>query len=126
MGEIADMMIDGTLDMYTGEYLGRGPGYPRTADRSLPWEKSRPAWSFVSFRNKKDSKEMFGVKSFIYQNRYKYLDTKLKDKMFDSILQRYAIEKLGIEGTVSNQQIVTAIQSNWGAFKNWLLSTYKK
>lgn len=32
MGEIADMMIDGTLDCETGEYLGDGPGYPRTAD----------------------------------------------------------------------------------------------
>lgn len=30
MGEIADMMLDGTLDEQTGEYIGRGPGYPRT------------------------------------------------------------------------------------------------
>ena len=30
MGEIADMMINGTLDEQTGEYLGEGPGYPRT------------------------------------------------------------------------------------------------
>ena len=30
MGEIADMLIDGTLDMYTGEYIGRSVGYPRT------------------------------------------------------------------------------------------------
>lgn len=39
MGEIADMMIDGTLDFYTGEYIGRGKGIPRTLDRSLPWEQ---------------------------------------------------------------------------------------
>jgi|1_EtaG_2_1085319.scaffolds.fasta_scaffold02715_15 hypothetical protein len=30
MGDIADMMIDGTLDSVTGEYLGEGPGFPRT------------------------------------------------------------------------------------------------
>ena len=30
MGEIADMMIDGTLDSITGEYLGPGGGYPWT------------------------------------------------------------------------------------------------
>jgi hypothetical protein len=30
MGDIADMMIDGTLDSQTGEYIGPGPGYPRT------------------------------------------------------------------------------------------------
>lgn len=30
MGEIAEMMLDGTLDSTTGEYLGRPCGYPRT------------------------------------------------------------------------------------------------
>lgn len=30
MGELADMLIDGTLDMYTGEYIGDAVGYPRT------------------------------------------------------------------------------------------------
>jgi hypothetical protein len=38
MGEIADMMIDGTLDFFSGEYIGRGKGMPRTLDGSLPWE----------------------------------------------------------------------------------------
>jgi hypothetical protein len=32
MGEIAEMMLDGTLDQYTGEYLGPGPGYPRSGN----------------------------------------------------------------------------------------------
>ena len=32
MGEIADMMIDGTLDWETGEFIdGDSPGHPRTA-----------------------------------------------------------------------------------------------
>jgi hypothetical protein len=31
MGDIADMMMDGTLDHETGEYLGEGDGFPRTA-----------------------------------------------------------------------------------------------
>ena len=31
MGDIADMMLDGTLDHETGEYLGEGDGFPRTA-----------------------------------------------------------------------------------------------
>ena len=30
MSEIADMLIDGTLDIYTGEYIGESVGYPRT------------------------------------------------------------------------------------------------
>ncbi len=31
MGEIAEMMLDGTLDCETGEYLGEGEGFPRCA-----------------------------------------------------------------------------------------------
>ena len=30
MGEIADSIINGEFDMYTGEYLGEPCGYPRT------------------------------------------------------------------------------------------------
>lgn len=32
MGEIADMMLNGDLDCYTGEYIGEGDGYPRSLD----------------------------------------------------------------------------------------------
>jgi hypothetical protein len=35
MGEIAEMMLDGTLDCVTGEYIGPGPGYPRTGEQNL-------------------------------------------------------------------------------------------
>src|SRR5690348_17827844 len=41
MGDISDMMLDGTLDFYTGEYIGKGKGIPRTLDKSLPWEKNQ-------------------------------------------------------------------------------------
>ena len=41
MGDIADMMIDGTLDCETGEFLdGDSPGYPRTA-ADLPKKKKK-------------------------------------------------------------------------------------
>lgn len=29
MGDVADMMLDGTLDAETGEYIGEPCGYPR-------------------------------------------------------------------------------------------------
>ncbi len=32
MGEIAEMMLDGTLDSITGEYLGDPCGYPRSRE----------------------------------------------------------------------------------------------
>lgn len=33
MGDIADMMLDGTLDCEDGSYIGEPCGYPRTAGR---------------------------------------------------------------------------------------------
>lgn len=46
MGEIADMMLDGTLDCMTGEYIGRPCGYPRTTNYPrLIGKKNRPQYS---------------------------------------------------------------------------------
>ena len=43
MGDIADMMIDGTLDMDTGEYIGPGPGYPRrVGDTGMKYNERYP------------------------------------------------------------------------------------
>lgn len=51
MGDISEMILDGTLDMYTGEYLGDAVGYPRTRERrsnsSFPdEEKKRGIYAF--------------------------------------------------------------------------------
>lgn len=39
MGEIADGLINGDFDFYTGEYIGRGYGIPRTKNKSFDWER---------------------------------------------------------------------------------------
>jgi len=36
MGDIADGLINGDFDFYTGEYLGEGDGFPRTTRRGKP------------------------------------------------------------------------------------------
>ena len=42
MGEIADAMIDGTLDQHTGEYIdGDSPGYPRSHPENRHYSKSK-------------------------------------------------------------------------------------
>ena len=37
MGEIAEMMLNGTLDSVTGEYLGDPCGYPRSTTDGTYW-----------------------------------------------------------------------------------------
>lgn len=41
MGDIADMMLDGTLDCVTGEYLGDSVGYPRTIEKQIKINKKQ-------------------------------------------------------------------------------------
>lgn len=49
MGEYADMLLDGTCDYLTGEYIGDPCGYPRTMQegrRKRPqYKKQRPQYS---------------------------------------------------------------------------------
>jgi hypothetical protein len=47
MGEIADMMIDGTLDYITGEYIGKGGGYPRTTQKEWREYEKNNKWRTV-------------------------------------------------------------------------------
>jgi len=46
MGDIADGLINGDFDCFTGEYLGEGHGYPRSHSqpiyRSKKWHKQNP------------------------------------------------------------------------------------
>lgn len=48
MGEIADNLINGDFDFYTGEYIGHGKGFPRSRygnplqtrkSKDLSWQK---------------------------------------------------------------------------------------
>lgn len=41
MGEISEIMLDGTLDAVTGEYIGEPCGYPRTYERDSAYAHVR-------------------------------------------------------------------------------------
>lgn len=68
MGEIAEMMLDGTLDEQTGEYIGPPCGYPRTLQR-----KNNPVYGITSFLSKK------GITDSAEQLRYMREFSKLPD-----------------------------------------------
>jgi len=109
MGEIADMMIDGTLDCYTGEYIGRGPGYPRTLDRSLPWE-----------RGNKGSNKFSGLSTHT-KGVFHYIDkTHPTQQQKEDLLKQYAAH---IDYTFSPiepfKKLCQHIQKDWNRFKTW-------
>lgn len=41
MGDISEMMLDGTMDYITGEYLGEPCGYPRSYEDGTMWKDQR-------------------------------------------------------------------------------------
>lgn len=98
MGEMADAMIDGEMDFFTGEYIGRGVGYPRTLDRSLPWERKAP--------NAK-----FGVTNWLNQQG-----------ITDKNDQMKVIRKFFPENTenISKEQLCLRISQTFNEFKNFV------
>lgn len=113
MGEIADGLINGDFDFFTGEYIGRGGGFPRTKNKSLKWEKSKPAWYYNSGRSTKDSKELYGIKCFLYNNCFDYMTAHNANTVFNEILAKYG-------------KSPEEIQKDWPAFKQWVLTNYPK
>lgn len=66
MGEIAEMMLDGTLDFYTGEYLGKAKRYPRTAKKELPWEKQPRKSEDLSWKRVTGYMNFIGIKGHLH------------------------------------------------------------
>lgn len=50
MGDYAEMTLDGTLDEYTGEYLGDGVGYPRTRRSYARTDQNKMAGIYTFLR----------------------------------------------------------------------------
>ncbi len=119
MGEIADMMLDGTLDFYTGEYIGRSKGFPRTIDKSLPWEQRA--------YNKK-SGAYGGIINFCMQKG-------LTHSQANGIIKVYSREKFNVvipkaKGGIGFKEKVLPLliesankmQENFSEFKSWFNS----
>jgi len=101
MGEIADGLINGDFDFYTGEYLGRGLGFPRTHDRPLPWKN----------RSKKNPTN--GVMIFLSRKG-------LTQNQQEAILRKYAeLKNWDIQGKHFFRKISAKIGEDWPAFASW-------
>lgn len=106
MGEIADGLINGDFDFYTGEYIGRGGGIPRTRDRSLPWERKTQK-SYIGCESQ-------GVLSFLRKKGV------CKEENIISILQQYCEHrKWDIQGKKFIKKVSVKIQEDWPAFASW-------
>lgn len=98
MGEISEMMLDGILDEYTGEYLGDTVGFPRSKDRSF--NRSKGVFT--------EEKQKYGI--------YKYFGTqKITKKQRREILISFYPETPGRE-LLSNINLCVYASENFKDF----------
>jgi hypothetical protein len=124
MGEMADAMINGDFDFYTGVYLGRGHGMPRTKDKSLDWEKK-------GFNNK--SGQYGGTVNWMIQKGVK------GQSKANGVIMNYGNNVLKLKFVSDAEKpsnlyvkhlyqhyykVCNNIQDNWESFTKWYKETY--
>lgn len=106
MGDIADGLINGDFDFFTGEYLGRGFGIPRTGNRSLPWEKRK------KHKNKTDA---LPTKEQAYNGIKNYISIKWSGRPNTPCVKDLIMEYTG-EKNIDLKQKCLEIQKDFGSF----------
>jgi tRNA uridine 5-carbamoylmethylation protein Kti12 len=108
MGDIADGLINGDFDFYTGEYLGRGYGIPRTHNKALPWEQRKGKKGILT-----DPKENAynGVKKYITQKW---------DGRKDIPSVRAVVSEYLKQENIDLKQKCLEIQKDFGAFVKFI------
>jgi hypothetical protein len=115
MGEIAEGLINGDFDFYTGEYLGRGIGFPRTKNRSLPWEKRRGI----------KTKNITNTKKAAYNGVVKYIEKKWIGRKERPSVREIIYEYTG-EKNFDIKLRCISIQQEWGKFVIWVNNKIKE
>lgn len=108
MGEIADGLINGDFDFYTGEYIGRGYGIPRTKNKSLPWEQRNGKLGMV--KNPKES---------AYNGIKKYITQKWSGRKYIPSVRSLIYEYFG-ESNFDIKERCLDIQKDFGKFCQWV------
>lgn len=102
MGDIADGLVNGDFCEQTGEFIGEGKGYPRTAQKQQN-EKTEHKYSG----------ELFGVINYLNNFGRKYGVTNWQEA-----LAKYA-ESTGMK-TTEYEVIAKEIQADFGKFLKYI------
>lgn len=88
-------------------------------------EFKKKAFYYSPHKSIKDSKHLYGVKSFLFEHYYEHLDEKMGYHMFNDILYRFSVEVLEFKGTTPNLEVAAfRIQKDFQKFRQWLDKNY--
>ena len=116
MGDMADALINGDFDFYTGEYLGRGVGFPRTKMRSISDRQRGKRRRLEQFN---DNQKMKGVLFFLHDKGFK------NSQAAHVVIREYYLE-IGFKLTNKKpiKRACVEIQNDFGKFLNWFKNVY--
>lgn len=112
MGEIADGIINGDFDCVSGEWLGEGDGYPRTAEPNHPNSISQ---------GHSNSSQINGVLKFLRNN------TQLEVKEYKQYCVDYLNNELKLNFTVEHDtwdSIATVLQNDFKPFAKYVRAEF--
>lgn len=102
MGDNADMVLDGYLDEYTGEYLGPGAmGFPRSRHRG------NSAGTAENYLN-------------TAMNFLRTRDYKTNDSRFDILKQYGATLEIPLNTPFAVARFIRSSKQNWKTFKSYI------
>lgn len=111
MGEIADGLINGDFDFYTGEYLGRGDGFPRSKKGRIEFRNRGRRFRQNNFTGKQKKQ---GVEFWLYDKGVKNAE------IAHGIIREYVFYN---DWQVPNKRFIqnacVKIQQNFPAFTKW-------
>lgn len=105
MGDIAEMMLDGTLDSESGEYIGTGKGFPRSFTCHTQYTKYK--------KNHKRGVVIYLLKLFPDMPKSNHYDF-----CFDFVKKTLKLEDLTKNGA-SWKLLAESIQDNWQRFVSY-------
>lgn len=113
---MAEGMLDGTFDAQTGEYLGKPTGYPRTRDKTLPWEyRGKTKGSDISASSIQKVKDIV-IKTKTYKRWH--------EVAFD--YRKIPADKRNLSDTKSLQRMAKGICKELPKFEEYCKSINKK
>lgn len=119
MGEISELILNGSIDYKTGKWLGSPCGYPRTVKDKIPscLRFNEYGYDFDGWNRMKPCTRM--IVKYLYHNGFRSMTS--RQKVMDDFLRSIGLEKLP-----KNSRAYHIINDRYNDFKKYVNSIKHK
>lgn len=118
MGDIAEGLINGDFDFFTGEYMGNGGGFPRSRKGNISFRNRGARFYKNGFSDRHKSN---GVHWWLHDKGYKDAAQQ------DAIIRQWAFDKnIVVAREKQITKLCVKIQEDFPAFTKWFNETKNK